>query len=274
MTEYQAEFDEVSEDYKQFVEKFKPKKTTDDCYTPEPVFAVVQDYVCRRYGVDQSSIVRPFWPGADYQKTDYPPGCTVVDNPPFSILAKIVRWYDLHGVRFFLFAPALTTFTGGAAAAAICTGASITYANGAVVNTSFLTNLEPPDVAARSDPELHRLLERASDEVQKANKKEIAKLAFPLELVTAARMNYYSIHGTEFVFLRSDSVFVRKLDNYPSDIFGGGFLLSPRAAAERVALSDRERRLVAMLDGDKPSPPDGSSEPDNPSGDLIQPDLF
>ena len=107
MTEYQPDFSEISEDYKAFVDKFKPKKTTDDCYTPEPVFRVVLDYVCDRYGIDPAAIVRPFWPGGDYQKEAYPAGCCVVDNPPFSILSRIVNWYMLHGVRFFLFAPAL-----------------------------------------------------------------------------------------------------------------------------------------------------------------------
>ena len=29
--------EDVINDYDGFVEKFKPKKTTDDCYTPEPV---------------------------------------------------------------------------------------------------------------------------------------------------------------------------------------------------------------------------------------------
>lgn len=261
MTEYQPDFSEISEDYKNFINKFKPKKTTDDCYTPEPVFRVVQDYVVQRYGVDPASIVRPFWPGGDYQKTEYPAGCCVVDNPPFSILSRIVNWYILHGVRFFLFAPALTAFIGGVRITAVCTGASVTYANGAVVSTSFLTNLDDPDIAARSDPALHDAIERASAEFQKANKKQVAKLAFPLELVTAARMNFYSVHGTDYTVRRSQSLFVRKLDNYPSGIFGGGYLLAPRAAAERaaakraaakrVALSDRERQLVALLDRDQ-----------------------
>ena len=30
----------VNESYEDFVEKFKPKKTTDDCYTPPGVYAV------------------------------------------------------------------------------------------------------------------------------------------------------------------------------------------------------------------------------------------
>jgi len=30
------------ESYKEFVEKFKPKKTTDDCYTPPEIWDVIK----------------------------------------------------------------------------------------------------------------------------------------------------------------------------------------------------------------------------------------
>ena len=42
---------EYSEEYKAFVEKFKPKKTTDDCYTPDNVYEAVLEWVCERYDV-------------------------------------------------------------------------------------------------------------------------------------------------------------------------------------------------------------------------------
>ena len=54
------------EDYDGFVEKFKPKKTTDDCYTPPDVYDCVIGWACERFGIDPGSIVRPFWPGGDY----------------------------------------------------------------------------------------------------------------------------------------------------------------------------------------------------------------
>ena len=53
------------------------------------VYAVVLDYVCGRWGVDEADVVRPFWPGGDFESFEYPEGCVVVDNPPFSILARI-----------------------------------------------------------------------------------------------------------------------------------------------------------------------------------------
>ena len=100
------------EDYDGFVEKFKPKKTTDDCYTPPDVYDCVSDWACERFGIDPSGIVRPFWPGGDYESFDYPEGCTVLDNPPFSILSKICEFYLDRGIGFFLFAPALTALSG------------------------------------------------------------------------------------------------------------------------------------------------------------------
>ena len=53
------------EDYDGFVEKFKPKKTTDDCYTPPEIYDVVLSYVRDRWGVSNDDVVRPFWPGGD-----------------------------------------------------------------------------------------------------------------------------------------------------------------------------------------------------------------
>ena len=41
----QSTFEETNEDYKAFVEKFKPKKTTDDCYTPAIVTAAGINYL-------------------------------------------------------------------------------------------------------------------------------------------------------------------------------------------------------------------------------------
>ena len=39
------------ETYEEFVGKFQPKLTTDDCYTPPEVYEAVADYVSRRFGV-------------------------------------------------------------------------------------------------------------------------------------------------------------------------------------------------------------------------------
>lgn len=101
---------EVFEDYEGFVEKFKPKKTTDDCYTPAAVYTAVLDWVRANAAIDGRPIVRPFFPGGDYENFAYPENCVVVDNPPFSIVTKIARFYQSKGIAFFLFAPHLTLF--------------------------------------------------------------------------------------------------------------------------------------------------------------------
>lgn len=55
-------------DYDGFCEKFKPKKTTDDCYTPPAVYDAVLDYVDRNVApIGGREVVRPFWPGGDYE---------------------------------------------------------------------------------------------------------------------------------------------------------------------------------------------------------------
>ena len=98
-----------SQSYEEFVDKFKPKKTTDDCYTPPKVYQAVLDYVMETYQIpEDTQVIRPFFPGGDYENAEYPEGCIVVDNPPFSIFAKIVDFYLQNGIKFFLFAPSLT----------------------------------------------------------------------------------------------------------------------------------------------------------------------
>lgn len=36
-----------SKTYQEFVDKFKPKLTTDDCYTPPLIYDTVRDWACR-----------------------------------------------------------------------------------------------------------------------------------------------------------------------------------------------------------------------------------
>ena len=125
MTEYQGLFDEDNAEYREFCDKFKPKKTTDDCYTPEPIYNAVRDYACERFGFSPDRIVRPFYPGGDFERFDYPPECVVLDNPPFSIRASIIDFYRVRGIRFFLFSPALTLLTRYEELCHIAVGADI-----------------------------------------------------------------------------------------------------------------------------------------------------
>lgn len=253
---------EKFEDYEGFVEKFKPKKTTDDCYTPPLVYNAVADWVANEYKLDKSKFVRPFYPGGDFEKIDYSGGI-VVDNPPFSILSKIVRFYVERDIKFFLFAPTLTSCRYGDFCTVLPIGCGVEYENGAVVCTSFVTNLEPHEIRARTSPTLYK----AVDEANRATlRKHIPKYVYPLELVTPAAIYPYARCGIEFVVPRSSSVRVPALDSQKAakkGIFGDGWLvseqvkaerekaerwlLSKREKAERWPLSKRELEIIAGL---------------------------
>ena len=244
-----------NETYEEFVEKFKPKLTTDDCYTPEPVYEVIVKYCEERYGIKREDIIRPFYPGGDYESEDYI-GRVVVDNPPFSILSKIVRFYTARQIPFFLFAPTLTLFSGrDSSACYIGVGATVIYENGASVNTSFITNMEP-GIQARSDPEIYRKITKAVKEYRARSVKELPKYEMPDAVLTSTKLAYFSKYGVEYQALASRSRFIRSIRSMcesGKNIYGGGFLLSERAAAERAAalrweLSDEEKELSAALD--------------------------
>ena len=151
--------------YDDFVEKFKPKKTTDDCYTPENIYNAILDWCVKEYGVNKADVVRPFYPGGDFENFDlYKENSVVIDNPPFSILSKIVGFYVHYGIKFFLFAPTLTLFSAASYRDYVCflaTGADIIYENGAVVPTSFVTNLEDKELQCRTTPDLRKILDNS-----------------------------------------------------------------------------------------------------------------
>ena len=256
-----------TDDYLAFVEKFQPKKTTDDCYTPAAVYEAVLKFVGGLVDLDGVEIVRPFWPGADFTQARYPNGCVVVDNPPFSILAKIIRYFTAHGIRFFIFAPALTLFTAqDCDVTYIVADADITYANGAVVHTGFITNILE-DVRIWCCPELADAIRKAQEREDKSKR----VYSYPRNIVTAATLQKIVAHGVELKIGKRDCFPVRDLDSAKGagcSLFGGGYLLSSsaaerRAAAQREAerraeeekpeaislvLSPRERRIVEMLD--------------------------
>ena len=248
---------EGDDEYDEFVEKFKPKKTTDDCYTPPEVYEVIKGWACAEYGIDPAKVVRPFYPGGDYEKFDYGGGKVVVDNPPFSILTQICEFYVENGIPFFLFCPTLTGFGSKRLAMLTChiiCGCQIVYENGAIVNTSFVTSYGG-DVVAKTAPELRELVDAKVDELRKQGKTELPKYEYPDEVVTAAIMGRWSKYGVEFEVRRTDCLPISELDAQREggqSIYGNGLLLSERAAAERAAaqrfaLSDREREIVRSL---------------------------
>lgn len=206
---------EASEEYKAFVDKFKPKLTTDDCYTPPNIYETVKEWVFEHYNLDKSTkVIRPFYPGGDYEHAEYPENSIVIDNPPFSILSKIEKFYLARGIRFFLFATGTACFKPYNGLHCVCVGGQVTYQNGANVNTSFVTNLGGHLV--ETAPDLYRRIKTENEKNVKAQKKQLDKLKFPPQVVTAAQLNQLSAKGQYFtldekeVFLQERSTTRRK----------------------------------------------------------------
>lgn len=262
-------FEPDNQEYEQFVAKFKPKLTTDDCFTPPAVFDAVKCWVSQQYGVTDEQIVRPFWPGGDYEAFSYPAGCVVLDTPPFSILAKIQEFYLQRSIHFFLFAPGLTLLGTRKSLVMrvnhIAADAEIIYQNGAKVRTGFVTNLGG-DIILQSAPDLHRMIAAA----QKTGSNRKPSYCYPPHVTTSARVQRFSKNGIEFSVAAHECTVLKTMDvqrAYGKVIFGGGLLLSDDAAqrlilAEKAAdnraaeeaagalywpLSDRERGLVEEL---------------------------
>ena len=255
-----GEISEEDEEYQEFLEKFKLKKTTDDCYTPAPVYNAVAKYVEETYGISRDKFVRPFYPGGDYVNEMYPDGCVVVDNPPFSIMSEILRFYDSKGIKFFLFAPTLTLFSSASntTCTALPCSIAVIYENGASVNTSFLTNLEPRGIRFRSAPKLYAMVREGVDEFTKALRKQLPKYQYPPHIITSPWVGRLSALGIEFSVPVAESEGISALDSQKEvdkAIYGKGYIVSDRVKAERDrvekerAMREQEAREVPELQG-------------------------
>ena len=247
------------ETYEEFVEKFKTKKTTDDCYTPPEIYNVIKNYVCDRYGITEGQIVRPFWPGGDYETYDYPEGCVVLDNPPFSIFTKICEFYLEKAIPFFLFGPSLTLLAGRNTwdkMNHIVCDATIRYENGAEVRTSFVTNMDE-GIIFETCPELSRAINSEVEKLRMKTTRKLPKYVYPVNVVTAALAQKYAAYGVAYKVKRGDATFISRLDaqrELGKAIFGGGLLLSEKATAEKATaekatatvweLSEREMEII------------------------------
>ena len=259
-----GELSDDDEEYQEFLSKFEAKKTTDDCYTPDNVYEAVKKWCFDRYGLAGKKIVRPFYPGGDYQNENYSGNIVVLDNPPFSIISEICEFYTERNIPFFLFAPTLTLLgiARGTMNYVAC-GAGVTYENGAVVSTSFVTNLGDKKIIASS--ELRDTIEEANKENLRKLHRELPKYSYPNEVLTATMLCYLAAHDTSIEIDADDVYFIRALDSQKDEgkgLFGSGFLLSEKAAAEKAAaekaaaekvntniweLSEREIQIIKGL---------------------------
>lgn len=250
---------ERDEQYDEFEDKFKPKLTTDDCYTPPAIYNAVKEWAIQEYGWQGRKIVRPFYPGGDYQRENYSDGCVVIDNPPFSILSQILAWYEDHKIDYFLFAPALTLLGLRPATSHIAASCTITYENGAEVRTSFVCSQGD---LIRTAPELTAKIEAVNDEINAENKNHLDKYEYPDGVVTSAMLGKWSGYGVDYRENRAE--FVRELESQKDSgrsIYGSGYLV-PRAAmiearnkaeqetnAIKWSLSPRELKIIETLEG-------------------------
>lgn len=243
-----------SQEYQDFIEKFKPKKTTDDCYTPANIYEAVKVWAVNEYGLEGRPVLRPFYPGGDYIAEDYPPEAVVIDNPPFSILSQICEYYDMIGVDYFLFAPALSLFsTYSGRCHYVLSNSSVTYANGAEVKTSFVTNLGKYKVLV--SPELHDVVAAAERENTRAVN-PLPRYVYPPEIITPAVLQKIAGQGVRLAFEESECVFIRTLDAqrpFKKSIFGAGFLLSEEAAARHTAALKQGAQNVIDSAGGTPA---------------------
>lgn len=177
------------ETYEEFVEKFKPKKTTDDCYTLPALYEDVAEWAIKEYGIEKEKIIRPFYPGGDYQSEDYE-GRVVLDNPPFSIMTEIIEFYDTRNIPYFLFTPGRTFTKKQVENHLLVTGGHmIATNNNAKVSINFVTSFrERPCI--ETSPELYKILRK-----HMPKKRKWSKHIYPKNLITAGKLERWAKMG-------------------------------------------------------------------------------
>ena len=240
-----------SKEYYDWLQKFEKRNTSDDTFTPPAVYDVVLDYVNQHIlNLDDLTVERPFYPDGDYQAhaQNYDENTVVIDNPPFSILSKIIDFYIKNNVKFFLFAPALTVFSQmrNQNYTAIIAPSKITYDNGAAVDTAFISNL-CGDVRVMTAPTLYNALT-----VLEKQKPTLPKYQYPPNVLMVNNLQKLCRADIEFSVSADESVFISQLDSQKSHkktLFGGGLLVSDDKAKELQAkeLQAKENSMIWQL---------------------------
>lgn len=202
-----------SEWLKEKLKNSKGKHTSDDTFTPQYVYDYIIDWVfCHTRKADGLEICRPFYPGGDYEHEDYT-GRVVIDNPPFSILSKIVEFYEENKIPYFVFGPTLqllAVWRGQATNYIFGNGHNVTYENGVRVNTGFVSNLFDHKIMLMKD-----LVIPQQKKVSRRNKVE-----YPECYWNSARLDTLA-HNTPYNYYIDDIEYTTKLpDGHP--IYGGG----------------------------------------------------
>lgn len=247
----------VFHDYESYVAKFRDNpKTTDDTFTPKDVYEAVAEYVGEVYDLAGKEILRPFYPGGDYEHAEYPEDGVVIDNPPFSIFTRICAFYSARRIPFFLFGPGMTIASCCKYCTAVIINRHIEFSNGAKVRCNFASNLFG-GALVMSAPRLDKLIGACPSQNTKIN---LPKYAYPEEVLSVSDLQIIASRGGEFKVMRNEACIIRDLDNFPGKgLFGDHFLLSKAKAKAKakakedvqhvipVRLSPREERIVEKL---------------------------
>ena len=247
----------VFHDYESYIAKFQEKeKTTDDTYTPPDIYEAVLNYVRSIYPMEGKEILRPFYPGGDYEHAEYPEDGVVIDNPPFSMFTKICKFYSERRIPFFIFGPGLTIFSCLRYCSVVVIAPQIKFSNGAKIHCNFATNLIG-DILVTISPELSKAIAACPSQPQKA---KFTKYQYPKELLGVTDLQTMAKGTLPFSIKRNEAVLVRNLDNHPKGgLFGDHLLISEAAAVKAAAvkaaavkalpieLSERECAIVDNL---------------------------
>lgn len=251
----------VFHDYESYIAKFQDKeKTTDDTYTPPDVYEAVLNYVRSIYPMEGKKVLRPFYPGGDYEHAEYPEDGVVVDNPPFSIFTKICKFYSERKIPFFLFGPAKTIFSCLKYCSAVAIAHNIKFSNGPIVYCNFATNMIG-NILVTVSPELSEAIAACPSQSKKV---KLPRYQYPKEVISFSDLQIMAKGNEAFSLLRCEAKIVRNLDLFPKKrgLYGNHLLVSEAAAVKAAAvkaaavkaperipivLSERERAIVDNL---------------------------
>ena len=252
----------IFHDYESYVAKFQNgPKTTDDTYTPRDVYEAVLRYVGEVYDLSDKLILRPFYPGGDYENAEYPENGVVIDNPPFSLFVPIVEFYTARNIPFFIFGSGLTITNCCRYCTAVIIAEQITFENGAKVKCNFASNLFG-DTMIMTAPKLDEYIRACKSQ---ETKKPLARIGYPEQVLSCGQMQTICKGGIEFSVKRSECEIIQKLDRLNSNahkggLFGYHFILNSAKAAAKAAaenvdyveLSEREWAIVQRLNEAQP----------------------
>jgi hypothetical protein len=257
----------VFHDYESFLAKFADNpKTTDDCFTPKDVYEAVVEYVGTIVDLSDKVILRPFFPGGDYENAVYPENGIVIDNPPFSMFLPIVKFYTARDIPFFLFGPGMTIVWASKYCTVLCINNNIVFENGASVACNFASNLFG-DIVAMTAPLLSELIAKCKSQ---NTKQKQSQYIYPANMLCVSDLQAICKGGIDFAVKRSETHMIDKMDLHPKkcNIFGTRFLISDHVVSMKeealeasrqaqaqaqagtfveIELSQREKRIVERL---------------------------